>query len=105
MARKRIGDLLIERGLITEKELEFALETQKKTKEKLGEVLINNKIVTPENIAKTLAVQLEVDYVDLTRSTYRLSCLNLYRRIRRKRITWYRCRSSSTLCMLPWTIL
>ncbi len=67
MARKRIGDLLIERGLITEKELEFALETQKKTKEKLGEVLINNKIVTPENIAKTLAVQLEVDYVDLTK--------------------------------------
>lgn len=67
MAKKRIGDLLIERGLITEKELEFALDKQKQTKEKLGEVLISNNIVSPENIAKTLAVQLEVDYVDLSK--------------------------------------
>ncbi len=67
MAKKRIGDLLIERGLITQNELEFALDKQKQTKEKLGEVLINNKIVTPENMAKTLAFQLEVDYVDLAR--------------------------------------
>ncbi len=65
MAKKRIGDLLIERGLITDNELKFALDMQKQTHEKLGEVLINNKIVTPENMAKTLAVQLEVDYIDL----------------------------------------
>ena len=69
MPKKRIGDLLIERGLITENELKFALDTQKQTKEKLGEVLVNNKIVTPENMAKTLAVQLEVDYVDLAKMT------------------------------------
>ncbi|WP_029324009.1 GspE/PulE family protein [Butyrivibrio sp. AE3004] len=65
MPKKRIGDLLIERGLINEKELQFALDMQKQTHEKLGEVLINNKIVTPENMAQTLAVQLEVDYIDL----------------------------------------
>ncbi|SDB15090.1 GspE/PulE family protein [Butyrivibrio sp. INlla16] len=65
MPKKRIGDLLIERGLITEKELQYALDIQKQTHEKLGEVLMNNKIVTPDNIAKTLAVQLEVDYIDL----------------------------------------
>lgn len=67
MAKKRIGDLLVERGLITEKELEFALDRQKQTREKIGEVLINNNIVSPENMAKTLAVQLEVDYVDLAK--------------------------------------
>ncbi len=32
MAKKRIGDLLIERGLITQKEIEFALDKQKQTK-------------------------------------------------------------------------
>jgi type IV pilus assembly protein PilB len=69
MPKKRIGDLLIERGLITESELQFALDTQKQTKEKLGEVLVNNNIVSPENMAKTLAVQLEVDYVDLAKMT------------------------------------
>ncbi len=65
MPKKRIGDLLIERGLITENELTYALDLQKQTKEKLGEVLVHNKIVSPENMAKTLAVQLEVDFIDL----------------------------------------
>ncbi|MCR5451578.1 MAG: GspE/PulE family protein [Lachnospiraceae bacterium] len=65
MAKKRIGDLLIERGLITENELSYALDMQKQTHEKLGEVLVNHKIVTAEEMAQTLAIQLEVDYIDL----------------------------------------
>ena len=69
MPKKRIGDLLIEQGLITDNELKFALDMQKQTHEKLGEVLVNNKIVTPENMAKTLAVQLDVDYIDLAQVT------------------------------------
>ena len=67
MAKRRIGELLIERGLITDNELDFALDMQKLTHEKLGEVLISNKIVTPENIAQALATQLEVEYVDLNK--------------------------------------
>lgn len=67
MPKKRIGDLLIERGLITDNELKFALDMQKQTHEKLGEVLVNNNIVSPEDMAKTLAYQLEVDYIDLAK--------------------------------------
>ena len=67
MAKRRIGELLIERGLITDNELDFALDMQKLSHEKLGEVLINNKIVTPEDIAQALATQLEVEYVDLNK--------------------------------------
>ena len=37
MPKKRIGDLLIERGLITENELSYALDLQKQTHDKLGE--------------------------------------------------------------------
>ncbi len=80
MPKKRIGDLLIERGLITDNELQFALDMQKQTHEKLGEVLINNKIVTPENMAKTLAVQLEVDYVDLAKKTIPSDLAHLVKR-------------------------
>ena len=65
MPRKRIGDMLIERGLITESELEFALEMQKQTHEKIGEILMHNNIVSPEDMARTLASQLEVDFIDL----------------------------------------
>ena len=67
MPKKRIGDLLIERGLITENELSYALDLQKQTHDKLGEVLVKNNIVSPEDMAKTLAFQLEVNYVDLNR--------------------------------------
>ncbi len=67
MPKKRIGDLLIERGLITDNELSFALDMQKQTHDKLGEVLVKNNIVSEEDMAKTLAYQLEVDYVDLNR--------------------------------------
>ena len=67
MAKKKIGELLVEREYITENELEFALDMQKQTREKLGEVLVNNKIITPEEVAQMLGVQLGVEYVDLTR--------------------------------------
>ena len=67
MPKKRIGDLLIERGLITENELEYALDIQKQTHEKLGEVLLKNRIITAEDLASTLAYQLEIDYIDLNR--------------------------------------
>ena len=67
MAKKKIGELLVEREYITENELEFALDMQKQTREKLGEVLVNNKIITPEEVAKMLGVQLGVEYIDLTR--------------------------------------
>ena len=67
MAKRKIGEILIERGLITDNELDFALDMQKLSHEKLGEVLINNKITTPEDIAKALASQLDVEYVDLNK--------------------------------------
>ncbi len=67
MAKRKIGEILIERGLITDNELDFALDMQKLSHEKLGEVLISNKICTPENIAQALATQLDVEYVDLNK--------------------------------------
>ncbi|MBQ9632541.1 MAG: type II secretion system protein GspE, partial [Lachnospiraceae bacterium] len=69
MPKKRIGDLLIEQQLITENELQYALDRQKETHKKLGEVLVENGIVTEEDLARTLALQLEVDYIDLAQVT------------------------------------
>ena len=80
MAKRKIGELLIERGILTDNELEFALDMQKLTHEKLGEVLISNKIVTPENIAQTLASQLEVDYVDLNKRTIPTDLMRIVKR-------------------------
>ncbi len=69
-AKIRIGDLLIQEGLITQTQLETALSIQKKYKEegqfkKLGEILIEQGFVSEKQIAIILAKQLNLEFVDL----------------------------------------
>lgn len=66
-ARKRIGQMLIEKGLITEEQLNQALETQKQTTEMLGQVLIALGFVEKLAFFQTLSEQLGVEYVDLSK--------------------------------------
>ena len=63
--RVRIGDLLISQGLITEKQLNTALEEQKVRKTKLGETLIALGYVSQSSFANVLSEQLGIDSVDL----------------------------------------
>ena len=46
MAYKRLGELLLAAGTITEEELERGLELQKGSRDRLGTVLIANNITT-----------------------------------------------------------
>ncbi len=66
----RVGDLLVEKKLISEAQLHAALAEQKKTGRKLGRVLIDNGFVAEEAMLEVLAVQLGIPYVDL--STFEL---------------------------------
>jgi MSHA biogenesis protein MshE len=61
----RIGDLLIQGKLISQEQLRFALEQQKRSGRKLGRVLIENGFATEEGIAEALAKQLRIPYVNL----------------------------------------
>jgi len=66
----RLGELLINEGIITEKQLQKALETQKKLKakgeyKKLGELLVELGFVDEKTILQVLSNQLEIDFVDL----------------------------------------
>lgn len=63
--RKRLGDLLMEAGLITQEQLENALKLQKTTGKKLGEVLISEGVVTQEDIVQVLEFQLGIPHVIL----------------------------------------
>ncbi len=62
---KRLGEILVEAGTITEEKLDLALQEQKQTREKLGAVLIRLGICSGKAIAKVLAEQAGVDCVDL----------------------------------------
>ncbi len=61
----RLGDLLIEQGLLSEEQLKIALEEQKRTGRKLGRVFVESGYVTEEGISKALARQLKIPFVDL----------------------------------------
>jgi MSHA biogenesis protein MshE len=61
----RIGDLLVQQKLITQHQLELALEQQTHRKLKLGRILVDNAFVTEENLSETLAKQLDIPYINL----------------------------------------
>ena len=64
--RKKIGECLIQAGLITEDDLRNALAEHKRTGERLGVVLVRMNLATEKQIAKALAFQLGFPYVNLT---------------------------------------
>ena len=63
----RLGDLLVEKGLITQKDLEHALHLQKESgfSKRLGEILVDEGFVTERQIAEVLAEQMGLEFVDL----------------------------------------
>lgn len=65
MQRKPLGEILKEKGLITEDYIKFALLEQKATGEKLGEVLVRVGMVTDLEIAKALSEQAGLPFIDI----------------------------------------
>ena len=55
--RRRIGEIFVERGFVSESELEQALETQKESGQPLGEVLIERGSLSRLDLAGALAEQ------------------------------------------------
>jgi type IV pilus assembly protein PilB len=64
---KRLGDILIEAGLITEENLSEILKLQRTTNKRLGELLISEGIVTEKQIIEVLEYQLGISHVVLSK--------------------------------------
>jgi len=65
VSKRKLGELLIESGLLTIDKLKDALESQKNTGKRLGEALIDMKIISEEEMAFSLAMQLKIPFIDL----------------------------------------
>ncbi len=63
----RIGDLLIEHKIISQEQLNTALADQKKSGRKLGRVLIENGYLAEDQLLDFLARQLNIPCIDLKR--------------------------------------
>ncbi len=64
--KKRLGDLLVDAGVLSERELSEALMKQKEKQQKLGMTLIDMGITTEEQIANALHHQMNIDMVTLS---------------------------------------
>lgn len=63
--KEKLGQILLKNRIITEEQLEQALERQRETGEPLGRVLVDMKIVSEGALTSILARQIGLRYVDL----------------------------------------
>lgn len=74
--RKRLGDLLVESALITEKQLKQALE-DKTESQKLGDILLQKGFITEQQLIEVLEFQLGIPHVSLFRYPIDTTLTNL----------------------------
>jgi len=63
--RIRLGDLLVEKQMITESQLQYALQEQKQTGRKLGATLVELGYVEENALLELLSAQLQIPFVEL----------------------------------------
>ncbi len=61
----RLGELLVQQKLISQEQLMFALDEQKRSGRKLGRILVDNAFITDDNISQMLGRQLGIPYINL----------------------------------------
>ncbi len=66
--RARIGEILIQKKLITPEQLTEALKAQKERKERLGELLVNLGYISKDALLEVLSVELNIPAVHLART-------------------------------------
>ena len=67
MAYKKLGDILVSAGIITSRQLDKALDDSKKQKKRIGEYLIDEKIITEAQLIEVLKLQLGIDFIDVAK--------------------------------------
>lgn len=61
--RLKLGEMLKEAGFLTDEQIGVALKEQKKKKRPIGDIFVEFGFVSEKDIAETLAIQLEVPFV------------------------------------------
>ena len=64
-SRLRIGDILKDMGLATEEQIQGALARQRETHQRLGQVLVEQGVVSHLDLTRALAARFGVEHIDL----------------------------------------
>jgi len=63
--RKKLGDILLGKNVITPEQLAFVIDKLKTTDERFGVICVNDGLITEEALSMALAEQFGLEYVDL----------------------------------------
>jgi len=66
--QKKIGEILIEEGLITQEQLSICLEEQLRSKEFLGKILLKNNFISEKSLMTTLSTQFGMPCISLRKN-------------------------------------
>jgi hypothetical protein len=77
MARKRLGDVLLEQGLIDEADLQEALRYKERSGYRLGTALVALRLISDWQLAEALSQALELPLADLTKERVSREALRL----------------------------
>ncbi len=83
--KKRLGDLLLEEHIISESQLNAALQHQLETGRRLGDTLMEMQILTERRLLDFLAKQLNIEFIDLSQTVIDLSAVHLLPEVHARR--------------------
>lgn len=75
--KKKLGDLLLEAGLITQEQLVKALDIQRQSGDRLGNILVKQGFITERQMFEVLEFQLGIPYLDLDRTFLDLNVVRM----------------------------
>lgn len=84
--RKRLGDLLVEEGIITENQVEQALAAQKRSGRKLGDTLIELGFLSEQQMLSFLSQQLSLPLIDLSRANVDIDAVQILPEVHARRL-------------------
>src|SRR5437016_13719783 len=77
IARKSMGDFLVDEGLITKDQLNQATEASKATRQDRGKLLVELQMASERDVARARAQEMNIPFVDLSRYAPEASAVNV----------------------------
>lgn len=77
MAKKKIGDLLVEKGHINDQQLQECLQEQSITGKRVGEILVGKEYITENDLITTISERLEIPKISINQMVIDPSILKM----------------------------
>ncbi|NVJ56666.1 MAG: Flp pilus assembly complex ATPase component TadA, partial [Vibrionaceae bacterium] len=84
--RKRLGDLLVEEGIVTDLQVDQALSVQKNSGRKLGATLIDLGFLSEHQMLTFLSQQLDIPLIDLNRANVDIDAVQVLPEVHARRL-------------------